>query len=174
MLSKRRDDSWKMGNKAVDKFKTTAFFFGWTLLRDTQGTPIDYEEHWDLEYRTPKNIDIKLELKSHKDTYAGSGIPLKDYYWVEFLNVHGNTGWVDGLADYLVFEYFGKFYFYDRAKFAIAARKIAKLDTIVHNVNESTNQGYRRDKRKDLIAKISIAELHKLIQPCLIWNITLK
>lgn len=58
----------------------------------------DINEHWDLE------IPIKVDIKGMKKVKRSDSEPNQNYHWVEVKNVHGNLGWLYGLADFFAFE----------------------------------------------------------------------
>lgn len=164
------DGSQKMGKEAENIFVKTALKNGWKFLRKAS-TQQDMEEHWDYEFLTTKNIAIKIDVKAHRDTFRNSGKKLKDFYIVEWVNVYGNKGWIEGDAHFIAYEYFGKFYFYKRDKLEQACRPMVNFNKWVKNTEESLYCIYQRKDRLDQISRIRISDLHKKLLPVLTWTI---
>lgn len=55
----------------------------------------DMKEHWDLNVR----YDVKMIRRKTRGGDFDENI-----HWVELRNVHGDTGWLYGQADYFAFE----------------------------------------------------------------------
>lgn len=68
----------------------------------------DMSEHWDCRMVSGEK-NIKVDIK---------GIKSRDFQstFIEFLNVHGEDGWLFGKADYIAFETPYNFYFVKRKK----------------------------------------------------------
>jgi len=58
----------------------------------------DINEHWDLE------ISHKIDVKGLKKVRRADSDVNEHFHWVEIKNVHGNSGWLYGEADYFAFE----------------------------------------------------------------------
>ena len=58
-------------------------------------TEQDMKEHWDLNVR----YDVKMIRRKTRGGDFDENI-----HWVELKNVHGDTGWLYGQADYFAFE----------------------------------------------------------------------
>lgn len=62
-------------------------------------TEQDINEHWDIQINNVR-FDIKgLKKISRSDAHFNSSI-----HWIEIKNVHGKSGWLYGMADYISFE----------------------------------------------------------------------
>ena len=147
----------------IDGYKVEDLFIEaapkeWLFLRKANANE-DMNEHWDVKFLID-GIETLIDVKAHKAEYR-NGPLLKDWFWVEFVNVRGNTGWVHGKADYIAFEYNDEFLVYNRVGIAATCLMIVDLDTVVDKASKACNVGYRRFGRKDLISKIKISDLAK-------------
>lgn len=62
-------------------------------------TEQDINEHWDV------SIDgVKFDIKALKKVNRSDDDVNPEIHWVEIRNVHGNPGWLYGMADYIAFE----------------------------------------------------------------------
>lgn len=66
----------------------------------------DMYDHWDVSGKL-NNIDNEnklFDVKTTKRLNHSKEIGVMDSVWVEGKNIHGNKGWIYGIADYIVFE----------------------------------------------------------------------
>jgi hypothetical protein len=77
----------------------------------------DIEDHFDFRIgqliNGSKRIE-KIEVKSIKGITRKGGISF-DYTWIEFYNVNGNIGWINGKSDKIAFEIIDGFLMVGRA-----------------------------------------------------------
>ena len=60
-------------------------------------------EHWDMEGGL-KGKTLKFDVKGMKKINRRDDSTQDKFTWIEGTNVKGNTGWLKGRADYIVFE----------------------------------------------------------------------
>jgi hypothetical protein len=112
----------------------------------------DMSEHWDVESEG-KRYDVKA-MKKWKRADAE---PTDRMHYVELRNVHGELGWLYGLADYIAFE--------TRSYWIVVKR--FKLLLFVEQATENSEQSlhptvyrlYQRTGRKDLMTVVPTVDL---------------
>jgi hypothetical protein len=159
------------GSEAEKLFVATALKKNHSVIR--KATPSeDMNQHWDflLSDRNGLDLQFTVDVKAHKHKWR-NGPLLENYYWVEWKNVRGNNGWLDGQADYIAFIYFNNIYFYNRKDLRDAAAKLVNFNKKVNKASLSLNCIYTRKDRKDQVSMISILDLHKITKPSIIWSI---
>lgn len=108
-------------------------------------------EHWDVM------IDgVKYEVKGRKKVNRWDKVETDDIH-IEFLNVNGDPGWIDGKADSIVFE---------REKDFLLTNRAALADTIRPKVKNEFGKGFyqrhSRPGRKDLVTLVPLADVMKI------------
>lgn len=126
-------------------------------------TEEDTRKHWD--YLLSNNgVEFTVDVKAHKHKWRGGPL-LENYYWIEWKNVWGNKGWIDGEADFIAFFYFDKIYFYNRCELRDRAREMVNFNKQATKASEAIHCVYTRPNRKDLTSMISIQGLHAMVEP---------
>jgi hypothetical protein len=108
----------------------------------------DINEHWDLNVR----YDVKMLRRKTRGGDFDENI-----HWVELKNVHGNTGWLYGKADYFSFEI---------EDYWISVSKDDLQDMITRKCKDKRWSGvpelyklYSRKGRKDIITLVKTIDL---------------
>lgn len=151
------EESFLKGTIAENLFIDSVKKLGWEYIRHAS----KYEDrvyHWDLMFRVNGKI-ILVDVKSHRDTYRDSGVPLKDYFVIEWKNINGKRGWLEGDANYIVFEYFGEFLIYNRKTLREVCLTLVDFSKRVFSIMSALNAIYTRNKRKDQISLVKISDL---------------
>jgi hypothetical protein len=157
------------GSEAEKLFVTTALKKNYSVIR--KATPSeDMNQHWDFLLSNTKNSTLTVDVKAHKHKWR-NGPLLENYYWIEWKNVHGNHGWIHGIADFIAFIYFNNIYLYDRNELLIASIKLVDFNKQVDKASLALNCIYTRKNREDQVSMISIHDLHKMLKPSIIWTI---
>jgi len=129
-------------------------------------------QHWDFLLRFVKNgNDFTVDVKAHKHKWR-NGPLLDDYFWIEWKNVRGNTGWISGTADYIAFIYYNNIHFYERCNLKDTARSFIDFNKHVDKSSLALNCIYTRRDRKDEVSLISISRLNKITKPVFSWTIS--
>lgn len=159
----------------IDKEATHLFLIqcvkrGWKATKATKKQ--DMFEHWDWEISKDREsmlIDIKglKRINSKDKTQDDSKI------WLEYENVNGDPGWLQGKADFIAFLTNEGFIFVNRTKLLEHSWKLVNWaqppkesvrDKKIHTVYQRSQWG-----RKDVIAMITKEELLSL--PHATWEI---
>ena len=114
-----------------------------------------------IDFHLEKNgQSFSVDVKSRKKASRSNAKFDDEYTWVEFENVRGNSGWLYGDADYIVFEQEDQYIFIDRDKLLKFC-----LDAVSNKyVNSSTQaiyKKYQRFGRKDVISRIKLSDALK-------------
>lgn len=159
------------GTEAEKLFINTALRKNHKIIR--KATPSeDMNQHWDFLLSDKHGLDMQftVDVKAHKHKWR-NGPLLENYFWIEWKNVRGDKGWIDGQADYIAFIYFNNIYFYKRKELREAAASLVNFNKLVDKSSLALNCIYTRKNRKDQVSMISIPDLHKKIKPLAIWSI---
>ena len=150
-ISKERwEYSWSKGKEVEDKFKKIVSDRGNTINKSSKEE--DIFQHIDF-WVNDKGVDVK-------------GSRHLECIWLELKNVNGDKGWLQGEAEWIVFDV------EELSSFCVFKR-IDLLNYILSTVNESTENKkdflkyYTRKKwiRKDVLVKCRYADIeHLLIQ----------
>ena len=111
-------------------------------------TEQDMKEHWDLNVR----YDVKMIRRKTRGGDFDENI-----HWVELMNVHGDTGWLYGQADYFAFEV--EDYWISVAKVDLQKFIEEKCKEKVWSDVPSLYLLYRRSGRKDIITLVKTIDL---------------
>ena len=108
----------------------------------------DIKEHWDLNVR----YDVKMLRRKTRGGDFDENI-----HWVELMNVHGDTGWMYGEADYFAFEV-------EDYWISVAKEDLQKFIEQKCADKEWSNvpalyRLYRRKGRKDIITLVKTIDL---------------
>tara|TARA_R100000773_G_C4147906_1_gene71324 strand:+ start:15 stop:536 length:522 start_codon:yes stop_codon:yes gene_type:complete len=136
------------GDKAEDHFKQLMEARGYFVLPATKEQNIkDHVDFW-VDHK-----DINEQQKvSHYYGVDVKGNRHLDCIWLEIKNVLGNKGWLEGEAEYIVFDIkeLKGFCFYRRTDLLDYCQKITKYA----QSKEDYNKFYTRSGRKDKLVKV--------------------
>ena len=127
----------------------------------------DMNEHWDVQGICGWVSDepLKFDVKGMKKLNRHDTNTIQQYTWIESKNVHGNPGWIKGLADYIVFE--------RESTWVIANRQELRelVNEKVKEKNYSQGKGvyqlYNREGRQDLLTLVPFKDIIALEST---WN----
>lgn len=106
--------------------------------------------------------EVRVDVKAVKSISRGeddSKLPI----WIEFMNVAGNNGWIQGGADFLAFEMPDHFMIIKRESLLKWCKENINFDKIVSSSKLAYKKVYRRFRRKDLIAYVFRDDISHLI-----------
>lgn len=108
---------------------------------------------WTIDDKT-YTFDIKGLKKNHRhdDQVDGS------MHWIEFINVHGEPGWLYGKADWLVFECIDRWLFV-MPKVLMQSIHDKLRDSKIYYKDPGYYQLYQRKNRSDIVVKVPIEDL---------------
>lgn len=152
----KHDISTYEGTQAEKLFLKTANEYNCKLIRKANPNE-DKFEHWDF-LLSKNEKQFTIDIKAHKHEYR-NGPLLKYWFWFEFKNVKGNKGWLFGQADYIAFEYFGKFLLYNRKELAKIVVSLVDTKCLVKKPKEAKYKLYQRHGREDQVSLIKISDL---------------
>lgn len=120
-----------------------------------------YCEKTDYDTDMCKHIDFWVTRPNGK-----VGVDIKGSYkgevWVEFKNVNGHDGSLYGMADYIAFDFQDKEFFGVVSRNELAKYCEQNVEDIFVSKDEAYKKKYTREGRKDVITKISLADLESL------------
>ena len=127
----------------------------------------DINEHWDVQGICGWVSDepLKFDVKGMKKLNRHDTNTIQQYTWIESKNVHGKSGWIKGLADYIVFE--------RESTWVIANRQELRelVNEKVKEKNYSQGKGvyqlYNREGRQDLLTLVPFQDIIALEST---WN----
>jgi hypothetical protein len=116
----------------------------------------DIFEHWDIKgllHGSEYKFDVKALRKINRQDDSFQD----DMTWVEGVNVLGNKGWLQGHADYIVFERYNEWWVVDREKlFTWTTDKLIKNG---YKKGKEPYSIYQRHGRKDKITLIKYEDI---------------
>ena len=110
--------------------------------------------------KSGKPIFIKIDLKKIKNKKQS-----QDWLWLEFKNPKGNSGWLHGDADFVVFERTGDFIFVNRKELVAwcgSSQKIRYDLPFVGLAKRAKYRIYKRAGTKEEVTQVEVKELKKL------------
>ncbi len=120
-------------------------------------------EHWDLKDINGDTYDVKaMKQYRSKDNEATDRL-----HWIEFQNVHGNTGWLYGKADYIAFET-RKWWIVVNRKDLAAFVEGATREGKRANKNPKPYELYQREGRQDLLTILPTVDLLSIASQVLV------
>ena len=150
------------GTEAEKLFLKTAIKYKYEIIRKADPSE-DMFQHWDFLIKN-KDYEFKVDVKAHKHIYR-NGPLLKDWFWIEWKNVRGSDGWINGMADLIAFQYNNYFYLYLRKSLENFARGNVNFNKIVYKSSEAKNCIYTRKDRNDQLSMIKITDLNSVCMP---------
>tara|TARA_R110000823_G_scaffold21807_1_gene65759 strand:+ start:29 stop:511 length:483 start_codon:yes stop_codon:yes gene_type:complete len=136
--------SFKQGNDAEKKFKDLMELRGHTCIKSSRSD--DINKHIDF-YVNEFSVDVKGNR--HLETI-----------WLELKNVRGNKGWLEGEADYIVFDVveLKSFCFFNTEKLFNYVKDIKEIA----KDKKDYNKLYTRKERKDVLVKVRYNDIKHL------------
>jgi hypothetical protein len=125
----------------------------------------DMVEHWDFKVILKDGSEQRIDIKSLKKLDRYDDVFNDQLHWVELKNVHGNTGWVQGKADFIIFECFAEWLLVSRSKLEAYALEKTANGRLLHTKDYVALQNgdrYQRKDRKDEMTLITLNELLSL------------
>lgn len=117
-------------------------------------TDDDMFRHIDLFWTTPKGIKVSIDVKGERKNKRGDKDTDNKIQWVEFVNVNGDNGWLRGGADYIAFMHAKEVLFVRRDRLLEFATAKVRGKEISSDLPKEPYVPYRRNGRKDVIAKV--------------------
>jgi hypothetical protein len=147
------------GLKVEDYFIELAERDGYKCLKSNNFQ--DKYEHWDIKIIKDKKsarVDVKGYKESHKTGFT----------WVEFQNINGDKGWINGKAHVIAFEREDRFDLIDRVKLKkFIKSKIVNPTGYVYikpdDLLEIAYHRYRRMGRRDIIILVPFDDIEQFI-----------
>lgn len=147
----RRAYSMAEGNRAADKFVAACEQKGYTCEKTPR--KVDIEEHIDYYVHRGSRSTVGVDVKggNHPKTI-----------WIEFKNVRGEKGSLQGKADFMAFELAeaGGFIMVLRKELLSWAEENVKKTFV--GKKEATRKLYTREGREDVISRIWWSDLQQL------------
>ena len=129
------------GKDAEERFKKIMTGKGWKVSDANRYQNI--YEHWDVICRKDGRV-VTVDVKCRKKIKRSDEYPQDERFWVEFINVNGDNGWLVGKADFIAFEVEHGFVLILRSKvFSLALKALIPPD-----------RSHSREGRKDYMALI--------------------
>ena len=149
MVSKRRYESaYKRGRESERKFVEACENVGYVARKSSKED--DIYKHIDFYIHRTNGTVSSVDVK-------GGNFP--NSIWVEFKNVHGNTGWMYGEAEYIAFEMkeVDGFCMINRLDLLSYCKK--NVEPTFVDISNSYKKLYQRKDRKDVLTKIWLTDL---------------
>jgi hypothetical protein len=150
----------EMGEKAESSFGALLAKRG----KVRPATDREQMKHIDFVLTTPDNKTIKYEVKSRKRINRGDSIVNDKQAWIEWTNVIGNSGWIEGSSDYLVFEREKDFLIVGREKLKQLCLKLCDLTSLVPYASQALYRAYQRQGRKDVVSLVKMSDIESVAE----------
>lgn len=103
--------------------------------------------------------ETRYDVKARKKLSRGDSGASDELIWVEWLNVGGNAGWLNGKCDFVVFEQEKSFIIIGREKLKALCETLCDMNSLVKSSSEALYRCYQRYGRKDLISLIKTSDV---------------
>jgi len=158
-INELQEQMYADGLKVEEYFIKLAERDGYDCIRPTRYQ--DRHEHWDVKMTKDKKsalVDVKGYKESHKYGLT----------WIEFKNVEGKRGWINGKAHAIAFEREDRFDLIHRAKLKkFVKSKIVNPNGYVFikpdDLVEIAYHRYRRMGRRDMVVIVPFADIEQFI-----------
>ena len=150
------------GKESEDLFKELMEDLGYIVNEATREENI--KDHIDFYLKNNKlNKSFSVDVKAQKKTNRSDSKVNDEWLWIEFKNVRGSLGWLQGKADKIAFERQIDFLMVDREKLKeFAFRKVENVD--VDRASDAKYKFYSRRGRDDLLTQISVDDLMQEVE----------
>ena len=150
------------GKESEDLFKELMENLGYIVNKATREENI--KDHIDFYLKNNKlNKSFSVDVKAQKKTNRSDSKVNDEWLWIEFKNVRGSLGWLQGKADKIAFERQIDFLMVDREKLKeFAFRKVENVD--VDRASDAKYKFYSRKGRDDLLTQISVDDLMQEVE----------
>lgn len=118
----------------------------------------DRFRHIDIFISNGISVDIKAQKRVNNSDKDFS----TDFTWVEFLNVNGNLGWVDGFATHIAYALGDHYKIFHRESLKVyVASRVLKDSIMIKDNFPEPYIYYRRPTLKDKIVLVSLKDLEE-------------
>jgi len=149
----RRQYSFSTGRVAEVRFARAAEDLGFQVVKGSRKDDIHLHVDYWLGFEGNKSwgVDVK-----------GNNLP--DEIWCEFKNVSGNPGWMYGGSSIIAFDMpeEGGFSVVDREELRKYCEDAVE-DVLVSNKKDAYMKKYTRKDRSDVITKVDLEDLRRLV-----------
>ncbi|MGD1527062.1 hypothetical protein [Vibrio harveyi] len=112
-------------------------------------------------------FDVKAPKRNSRHS---KGAQSDEAVWIEFRNVSGNRGWIDGEQEYIAFGFSDCFVIVKRVDLkAMVESKLISTE-VVFKVYQAEYRLYQRKGRKDLVTKIKKSDLFTISHR--VWSLS--
>lgn len=145
-----------MGEQAEDHFERIASEKGFEVTRATRKQNLS---HIDFIIKGKDGKPYFVDVKACKKSSRSAQISDQEIVWIEFKNVAGNVGWVNGAADYIAFEREKDFVIVPRHNLVALCDRIVNKNNKVDSAKDALYNLYTRQGRKDEITLILMDDI---------------
>ena len=156
MHNNKYSSSFKEGGSSESSFQILAELKGFHVEKSSLND--DMYKHIDF-YLSKDSLLLTFDVKAPKRNSRRSGSQQDEAVWVEFTNVNGNAGWINGEQEYIAFGFVDCFVIVRRADLKILVESKLRGTDVVYNVSQADYRLYQRKGRKDLVTRIKKADL---------------
>ena len=161
-------ESFKKGDETEQKFILSLLGLGRNFKYKHASESQDIADHWDWAV---KNIDTEkislIDVKSECGIRHDS-IKKFDYVWVEYANVRGDHGSINGKANYMAFLQEDYFLIVERLALRDFCDKKINFNRIVSSPKQAVYKIYMRKGKKD---RISLIPKKDIIENIKCWKL---
>lgn len=153
-------ESVKEGDAAENLFIFEAERRGYFIERSTKYENINnHIDCWILKNHKRVSIDVKARKRLTRNNAKYSD----DFIWIEFKNVAGKKGWINGDQDIIAFEVYNAFILVNRLELLDLLMRTINMDApFVESPRYALYRLYQRKGRLDLITKIKKEDLFRV------------
>lgn len=152
----RDGTSQQMGESAEDLFYKIAIS---KKVKIQKASLKQQLSHIDFILTDKNNKSCFLDVKACKKNSRSSKDVNEDVVWIEFKNVAGNTGWLYGVSDFIVFERENDFVIVPKKPLILLCERLVNKNIIVDKPQDALYNIYTRKNRKDQISLIKMTDI---------------
>lgn len=148
------------GGKAEDFFLSLAQERGWLVEKATRK-----EQYLHIDYFLSQAgyQTYSFDVKARKKVKRSDSEVNDDLLWVEWTNVAGKDGWLNGAANYIAFERENDFVIVERFQLKNLCEKLVSKKK-VSSTSDALYKIYQRKGRLDEISIIKFSDIFKNIK----------
>jgi hypothetical protein len=156
----RTGESSQMGASAEENFEKLALEKGFVVEKATRKQNLSHIDFIVTKHDKTFFVDVKACKKSSRSAQISDA----EIVWIEFTNVAGNVGWVNGAADYIAFEREQDFVIVPRSNLVALCDRIVNKKNKVDSARDALYNLYTRQGRKDEISLIKMSDITENIK----------
>lgn len=168
MIGRNYSSSVNEGNISESDFCQLATGKGFVVHKASRQD--DIYKHIDF-YLSRDGMTLTFDVKAPKrNSRYSKGSQADEAVWIEFRNVRGYAGWIDGEQEYIAFGFLDCFVIVKRIDLKAMVESKLLSSKVVYSVSQADYRLYQRKGRQDLVTRIRKSDLFTINHR--VWYLT--